>query len=70
MTALSPQEMQSLTGAISPKKQIEVLRNNGVPFLVNARNHPITTWDAVNKILTGSRTLTQNAAGFNLDGAR
>ena len=66
---LTPDELAKLTGAKMPKRQMDVLRNNHIAFITNARNHPVTTWEAVNHALTGA-TEQARPAGFNLAAAR
>ena len=49
-------EMQALTGAIKPSKQIENLRNNGIRFTVKANGHPALTWESYNQQLGNPST--------------
>ncbi len=38
---LSEDALEKLTGWKQPKKQIEQLRKQGIPFFVNGRNKPV-----------------------------
>ena len=38
---LSKEALEKLTGWKQPKKQIEQLRKQGVPFFINGRNKPV-----------------------------
>jgi hypothetical protein len=38
---LTPDQMVQLTGYRKPSKQIEWLKRNGVPYLVNAAGYPV-----------------------------
>lgn len=58
-------EMRDLTGAKLPAKQCEVLRKNGIRFLVRADNRPSLTWEAYNRQLCG--TQAEPVTGFNLE---
>lgn len=40
-------ELRTLTGRKTKSKQIEWLRQNGVPFRVNATGHPVVTRAAI-----------------------
>ena len=46
---LTPADLRQLTGYTKPSKQIEWLRRNGVPHLVNARGHPVVRADLLDK---------------------
>ncbi|RMX08908.1 DUF4224 domain-containing protein [Corticibacter populi] len=44
---LTADEVATLTGRKSKSKQIEWLRQQGVPFRVTATGHPAVLWSAV-----------------------
>lgn len=68
---LSVEEMHAFTDARLHSKQKEVLRNNRIPFALSAKGRPVTTWDAINRALSGSRNASTTApTGFDLSGAR
>jgi len=69
MTLLTQPEIIALTGAERAKKQVEVLRENGVRFIVRANGSPALTWEAVNNIIAPSHQSASHQAndGFNLE---
>ena len=70
MTLLTQPEIIALTGAERGKKQVEVLRENGVRFIVRANGSPALTWEAVNNVIAPSHQSARLQAndGFNLEG--
>jgi hypothetical protein len=44
---LTRAQIRELTGAATRAKQIDVLKRNGVPFIVNAAGWPVVTVSAV-----------------------
>lgn len=44
---LSDAELRQLTGRPQKSRQIEWLRQNGIPFRINATGHPVVTRGAV-----------------------
>lgn len=44
---LSRDQTRELTGAATRARQIDVLRRNGIPFVVNAAGWPVVTVSAV-----------------------
>lgn len=44
---LTRSQVRELTGAATRARQIEVLRRNGVPFVINAAGWPVVTVAAV-----------------------
>lgn len=49
MSLLTAPEIVLLTGYKMPSKQIEFLRTNGIPFIVNAAGRPVVPADVLNK---------------------
>jgi len=49
--------LQKLTGYVQPVAIKGWLRSNGVPFMVQAAGHPVTTLEAINQAMFGSRKL-------------
>lgn len=47
-TFLEPHDLAALTGRKIKSKQIEALRQMGIPYFVNATGHPIVTQAALN----------------------
>ncbi|NIB43753.1 DUF4224 domain-containing protein [Pseudomaricurvus alkylphenolicus] len=69
MSLLTPKEMQELTGAKVPSKQIEVLEEHRIGYIKRLNGGPTTTWEAVNARLAGSTALPSSPAndGFDLE---
>jgi hypothetical protein len=44
---LTDDELRQLTGRPQKSRQIAWLRNNGIPFRVNATGHPVVTRSAI-----------------------
>lgn len=44
---LTGDELKQLTGASTKRKQIEVLKQNGISFLLNASGSPVVLWSSV-----------------------
>jgi hypothetical protein len=40
-------DLKRLTGCRQKRRQIRWLRDEGIPFRVNATGHPVVTWAAV-----------------------
>ena len=68
MSQLSTEELASLTEAKLATRQMEVLKQNRIPFFVSARGRPVTTWEAVNQALSGEKNTSIPNSGFNLSG--
>lgn len=49
MSLLTAPEVVLLTGYRMPAKQIEFLRRNGIPFIVNAAGRPVVPADVLAK---------------------
>lgn len=62
--------MEAFTGAKFAGKQIEVLVENRIPFIVNAQRKPVTTWEAINRSLGADKKKHTDPTGFNLEAAR
>lgn len=63
MSLITDSEMQALTGAIKPSKQIENLRNNGIRFTVKADGRPTLTWESYNQQLGNPSTTSGPLVG-------
>ena len=50
-------EMEELTGAKTPSKQVEVLRKNGIRFTIRADGRPSLTWEAYNRQVSTPETM-------------
>ncbi len=68
MSQLSTEELVSLTEAKLATRQMEVLKQNRIPFFVSARGRPVTTWEAVNQALSGGTNKAIPGSGVNLQG--
>lgn len=42
-TFLTREETVQLTGRKQPKKQVETLKKNGIPFFINAAGYPVVS---------------------------
>lgn len=62
---LTNAELCQLTGAQRPKQQVEVLKRNGIRYILDAANHPIVIWDAVRQVVLTSDS-TQNKPNFEV----
>ncbi len=45
---LDEPHLARLTGRRQKSRQIEWLRNERIPFRINATGHPVVAWDALN----------------------
>ena len=69
--ALNREDLEIFTGAKTRNRQISVLQDARIPYIMRADGWPSTTWTAINAILIGSKTLQPNDDnGFDIDGAR
>lgn len=68
---LSADEMREFTDARMHERQREMLRDNRIPFAISAKGRPVTTWEAINRALSGGLdTGKTEVSGFNLSEAK
>ena len=60
---LTDAELRQLTGAHRAKQQIEVLKRNGIRYILDAADRPIVIWDAVRQVVLSTYS-TQDKPNF------
>lgn len=63
---ISTVEMCELTGAKTPSKQCDILRNNGLRFTLRADGRPSLSWEAYNRQLASEQKQTHSGPRFEV----
>jgi hypothetical protein len=63
---LTTDDMAALTDAKLRGRQIEVLNENRIPYVLSAAGWPKTTWSAINSRLSSGTKTTKTKVGINL----
>lgn len=66
---LSQEDLEDVTGCKMPKKQCEVLAQNGIKYIKRIDGKPVVTWTAINNNLSSmlAANQTPEGDGFNLE---
>jgi hypothetical protein len=65
---LTSDDMAALTDAKLKGRQIEVINDNSIPYVISAAGWPKTTWSAINSRLSSGTKTAKTKVGINLAG--